>query len=77
MSKFVLTVEDTPTGVIVVCDNEPLMHESAAGRVAHSMMINARLLDRIPLPVTAAHPGCDCEVCRAYNELMETNPTRH
>lgn len=77
MPKFTLTVEDTPNGVMVVCDNKSRMHDSAAGRVAQSIMNNVRLLERIPLPVTAGRPGCDCEVCQATRELLETNPTIH
>ena len=77
MPKFTLTVEDTPGGVTVACDNKSLMHESPAGRVAKSLMNNIRLLERIPLPITASLHGCDCEVCQATRELLETRPTIH
>lgn len=77
MTKFTLTVEDTPTGVVVACDNKSRMHESAAGRVAQSLMRGASLISRIPLPVTAGTPGCNCEVCQATRELLETRPTIH
>lgn len=79
MTKFTITIEDTqePNGVQVSLDNQSQLHNSAAGRVALSLMRGASLISRIPLPVTAGTPGCNCEVCQATRELLEIRPTIH
>ncbi|OAN31124.1 hypothetical protein [Pseudomonas oryzihabitans] len=79
MTKFTITVEDTqdPNGVQISLDNKSQLHDSAAGRVALSMLRGATLIGRIPLPITAGTPGCNCEVCQATRELLETQPTIH
>ncbi|WP_323114309.1 hypothetical protein [Pseudomonas guariconensis] len=77
MAKFQITVEDNEHGVRISVDNSTELHGSAAGRVVGAMMQGATLLGRIPLPVVSATPGCNCEVCEAYRELLQTKPTVH
>ncbi len=77
MAKFQITVEDNETGVSISVDNHAEMHGSAAGRVVGALMKGAKLLDRIPMPIVSATPGCDCEVCQAYRELLLFKPTIH
>lgn len=77
MAKFQITVEDNESGVSISVDNQAEMHGTAAGRVVGTMMESARLVGRIALPVGAATPGCNCDVCQAYRELLQTAPTIH
>ncbi len=77
MAKFQITVEDNEHGVSISLDNSTELHCSAAGRVVGAMMQGATLLGRIPLPVVADKPGCDCDVCEAYRELLQSKPTLH
>lgn len=77
MATFKIIIEDNENGVSISVDNHAQLHGSPAGRVAGALISGARLLDRIPLPVVSATPGCPCEVCEAYRELLQTKPTIH
>lgn len=77
MAKFKIIVEDNDSGVSISLDNHEQLHGSAAGHVVGAMINGAKLLDRIPLPMVSATPGCTCEVCQAYRELLQFKPTLH
>ncbi|WP_095157162.1 hypothetical protein [Pseudomonas sp. Irchel 3E13] len=77
MAKFQITVDDNGDTVSISIDNQSELHSSPAGRVVDAMMNGARLLGRIPVPINAAMPGCDCDICKATRELYQTKPTIH
>lgn len=77
MAKFQITVDDTSGSVSISIDNNNDLHSSAAGRVVDAMVNGAKLLGRIALPICSPVHGCDCEVCAATRELLQTKPTIH
>lgn len=77
MAKFQITVDDAGGAVSISIDNQHDLHSSPAGRVVDAMVNGAKLLGRIALPISSPMPGCDCEVCKATRELLQTKPTIH
>ena len=77
MAKYQITVEDNEAGVSISVDTPAGERCTAASRVVGAMMQSATLIDRIAMPVSGATTRCQCEVCKAYRELMQTNPTIH
>lgn len=77
MAKIQITVDDSEGAISISIDNQSDLHSTPAGRVVDAMMNGVKLLGRIALPINAAMPGCDCEVCKATRELLQTKPTIH
>lgn len=77
MAKIQITVDDSNGSVSISIDNQSELHSSAAGRVAEAMVNGVRLLGRIAVPICSPVRGCDCEVCQATRELLQTKPTIH